>query len=460
MAVEYHDWLRERRASAEAVGIHGAKLPPNLFPHQDRLVRWALSRGRAAIFADTGLGKTAMQVSWADAVCASSGGRVLILAPLAVAQQTVDEAAKFGVDVVYAREDSGSRIVITNYEMMDRFNPRDFVGVALDESSILKSFTGKTRNALIDSFADTTYRLACTATPSPNDHTELGNHSEFLGIKTRVEMLAEYFVHDGGSTQDWRIKGHARDSFWDWVCSWGAVVSKPSDLGFADDGYDLPPVSHETIDIDVDHEASRTDGLFADDVRTLNDQRRLRRETMGQRVSRIAEHVESHDRPAIIWCTLNAESDALRRAIEDAEEVQGSDSPEDKARKLLGFARGEIRVLVTKPSIAGFGMNWQHCRDVYFTGPSHSYEQTYQAIRRCWRFGQTGAVTVRTCVAETERAVVANMARKVERADDMKTAMSAAMERAKHIVLGETSEREWNDYDAQTKMEVPGWLRL
>jgi len=454
----YREFIRARGASQVAEGIDASALNPALFAHQRALVEWALRRGRAAIFADTGLGKTIMQCEWARVVQQHTDGNVLIVAPLAVADQTVREAARFGIPVTYSRTgEMATPITITNYDMLEAFDGVPMAGVVLDESSILKSFNGATRNQLIERFAATRFRLACTATPAPNDHVELGNHSEFLGIKSRVEMLAEYFAHDGGSTQDWRLKGHARDTFWRWVCEWGAVVTRPSDLGFADDGFALPALLMEAMVIDVDHIASRTDGLFADDAVTLNDQRKVRRDTMVERVSTIAEHINAHDRPALVWCDLNDESAMLRAAIPDAVEVKGADTHDHKRDALLGFAEGRYRVLITKPSIAGFGMNWQHCRDMYFTGPSHSYEQTYQAIRRCWRFGQTQPVTVRTCVAESERAIVANMRRKEDGNHEMQASMVAAMREMKDVIV-KRAKREWNNYTPNTKMRIPTWI--
>ncbi len=457
-AMNYHEWLARREQTQPVESITGAALNSHLFPHQQRLVEWALSRGRSAIFADTGLGKTLMQTAWADVV--ANHGRVLILAPLAVAEQTVRESRRFGIECVYRREDHGDRITVANYEMLGRFDPSDFVGVVLDESSILKSFDGSTRTAIIEAFSSTRFRLACTATPAPNDYTELGNHAEFLGVQSRVEMLSEYFVHDGGSTQDWRLKGHAREAFWRWVCSWAAVIRKPSDLGYSDEGFRLPPLIQEEIEIPVDHSDAWNAGqLFACDARTLSDQRGMRKATMDARVAAIRERIASEpNEPAIVWCELNAESEALAKAIPGAVEVVGSDSSEDKAKALLGFADGSVRVLVTKPSIAGFGMNWQHCARVYFVGVSHSYEQTYQAIRRCWRFGQTRPVIVRTCVADTEYDIVENVKRKHLEAEEMGRQMIEQVSKASYAT-GLGARRQWNNYNPTKKIEVPSWIK-
>lgn len=454
-SVSYESWLESKFPTASFDGIVDVNIPDALYPHQRDLVRWALAKGRAAIFADTGLGKTAMQLEWSRHV--AKRGRVLILAPLAVAHQTVEEGKRFGVEVVYVREDVDAPIVITNYEMLNRFDPASFAGVVLDESSILKAFAGATRNAIIEAFANTPYRLACTATPAPNDFTELGNHSEFLGVKSRAEMLAEYFVHDGGSTQDWRLKGHAVKAFWRWVSSWGLVVRKPSDLGHSDAGFDLPVLRmHEHV-LPVSHQESWASGsLFAEPAISLSDQRSVRRSTMAQRVATAAELAGGHQ-PVLIWCELNDEGDALENVIDDAVQVKGSDSPDTKDERLSGFANGRYRVLVTKPSIAGFGLNWQHCATMIFVGASHSYEQTYQAIRRCWRFGQTRPVDVHIIHAETESAVIDNYRRKEIEAGRMAKDMTAHV--AEFVrAAGSASMREWNDYIPESGIEVPQWL--
>lgn len=453
----YDEWIRGKSRHNAAEGIRAAELSKHLFPHQRDLVSWALRRGRAAIFADTGLGKTAMQMEWARIV--SERGRVIVLAPLAVAQQTVAEGRRFGVNCAYLREDDGkTQIVVANYEMLSKFDVASFAGVVLDESSILKAFDGKLRTLIIESFAATPFRLACTATPAPNDFTELGNHSEFLGVKSRVEMLAEYFVHDGGSTQDWRIKGHAIGPFWDWVATWGAIVKLPSDLGHDDGNFALPPLEmHEHV-LPVDHsDAQKVGRLFLDDVASLSDARATRRATMDSRVARAAEIASGAD-PVLIWCELNDEADAVERAIPGSVQVAGSDDPDTKADRLLGFAEGRYRVLITKPKIAGFGMNWQHCANMIFLGASYSYEQTYQSIRRCWRFGQTRKVDVHVLRAENETAVIANYRRKEADAARLAAEMTMRVSDAvRREVLGQESRR-WNPYEPQVEMTIPGWF--
>jgi superfamily II DNA or RNA helicase len=458
MTEEYEAWIAGRSDVRTFVGIDHGPIGDHLFGHQRDLVAWALRRGRAAIFADTGLGKTAMQVEWARHIVAS-GGRVLILAPLAVAEQTVREAARFGVAAAYRRRDEGDAVTVANYEMLEHFDPSAFAGVVLDESSILKSYTGSTRTAIIEAFRDTPYRLACTATPAPNDFTELGNHAEFLGVKSRVEMLAEYFVHDGGSTQDWRVKGHAVVPFWRWVASWGAVIRMPSDLGYSDDGFTLPPLRmHEHV-VRMGHEDAHAAGLlFAAQAVSLQDQRAVRRGTTDTRAQIVAEVAGAHDGSVIVWCELNAEADAVTAAIPGAVQVAGADSIERKVDVLTRFAAGDVRVLVTKPSIAGFGMNWQHCHKMIFAGVSHSYEQTYQAIRRCWRFGQRSPVDVHMVRADTEQAVVENYRRKEADAARMSAEMSAHV---REVVVANVrgGGREWNPYNPSKPAEIPSWLR-
>jgi superfamily II DNA or RNA helicase len=457
MRVDYDSWIASKIEPMRAQGLDASEIAPGdyLFPFARDLVAWALRRSCAAIFADTGLGKTRMQLDWARHV--SRHGRVLILTPLAVAQQTVREARACGIDAEYRRQDDGSRIVVTNYDILDRFDPSRFHGIVLDESSILKSYDGATRTALIGAFSATPFRLACTATPAPNDHTELGNHSEFLGIKTRTEMLSEYFVHDGGSTQNWRLKGHAVAAFWRWVAGWGAIVRRPSDLGYPNDGFALPPLRmHERV-LRVDHtEAWRSGALFATESMTLAEQRAVRRATLDRRVEAAAE-LAAGDEPALVWCELNDEGDAIERAISGAVQVRGSDAPDDKEDRLLGFADGRYRVLVTKPSIAGFGMNWQHCARQIFVGASHSYEQTYQAIRRCWRFGQRRPVDVFVIRAETDSAITANYRRKEADAARLADETAIHVLEAVRASVG-AARREWNDYCPTAPMVIPSWL--
>lgn len=422
----YEDFIATKAVIAESCGFAATNVNPMLYDFQRDIVRWACRKGRACIFADCGMGKTPMQLEWARQVCDNVGdGTVLIVAPLAVSAQTVREGRKFGVPV--NRCQSGADVTggvnITNYERLHLFVDVEFDGVVLDESSILKSYSGKVRNQIISTFATVPYKLACTATPSPNDYMELGNHAEFVGTMTRTEMLAMFFTHDGGNTSKWRIKGHAVDAFWDWVSTWAVTVTSPRDLGYDVGGFELPPLNVNTVV--VESKSTSDDGrLFAVEALTLTEQRKARRSTMELKADRIAQRVNSDDSQWLVWCDLNAESEYLADSIPDAVEVRGSDSDEHKERAMMGFADGSVRVLVTKPSIAGFGMNWQGCHQMAFCGLSHSYEQFYQAVRRCWRYGQTLPVTVEVVVSDQETAIVANVLRKSDANDEMQRQMT------------------------------------
>lgn len=456
--MKYTEWIKKKSAVPPRMGltVDPADIGSHLFPFQRDLTQWALKKGRAALFADTGLGKTVMQVEWARHVLKQ--GRVLIFTPLAVAQQTVAEAARFGVTLAYLPEDDGSFFGVSNYDRIHKFDPAQFAGVVLDESSILKNMDGKTRNLLIEMFAETPFKLCCSATPAPNDFTELGNHSEFLGAKSRLEMLSEYFVHDGGSTADWRLKGHAVSAFWEWIASWGAFVKRPSDLGYSDEGFNLPPLNVTTRMVEVDHDdAAKMGRLFADNVRTLNEGRQTRRATMSKRIDEAVELTRGSE-PALVWCELNDEADAVTDAIDGAVQVAGSDDPEVKIERLLGFAQGKYRVLVTKAKIAGAGLNLQRCSRMVFMGVSHSYEQMYQSIRRCWRFGQTKPVDVTIIMAETEGGILENYRRKEAEAEKLSAEMTARIaDYVRRDVRGMNPKR-WNEYNPKKSMEIPKWL--
>ena len=395
-----------------------------LFDFQRDIVAWALRKGRAALFCDCGMGKTPMQLEWAKHV----PGKVLILAPLAVSQQTVREGKKFGIEVRYVRQMTSdcAKIHITNYEMLEHFEPSQYGAVVLDESSILKSYDGTFRTQIIEAFRATPFRLACTATPAPNDYMELGNHAEFLGALTRTEMLSTFFVHDGGDTSQWRVKRHAQKDFWRWVCSWAVMMRKPSDLGYQDGDFILPELRIHDIVLDV---AKATGGrLFAMPAITLGERRSARSATVGERAQEAARIVATKpNEPWLIWCNLNLESEAAVKLIPTGFEVRGSDPREEKEKRLLEFSSGLVRVLVTKPTIAGFGMNWQHCPNVIFLGLSDSYEQFYQAIRRCWRFGQKKPVDCYIVTSSQEGAVTENIKRKEKDAAKMAEEMVSNM---------------------------------
>ncbi len=458
--MSYADYVQRKLSRVPPTGIVGeVSIPTSLFPHQRALTAWAVKRGRAAIFADTGLGKSRMQIAWADAVRRETRQPVLILAPLAVAQQTVSEAAELGLTIAHCRDQAEVRdsyIVVTNYDRLHRFDPSHFGGVVLDESSCIKHHDTKTLRTLLTAFRDTPFKLCATATPAPNDWTELGTHAEFLGICTRQEMLAEFFTHDGGDTSVWRLKGHARSIFWRWVCSWGALVRRPSDLGFDDSAYLLPPLHlHEhTVETDMP-----TNGmLFASEAQSLSERREARRMSIADRVADCASIVNADSQPWIVWCDLNAEGDALRQAIPDAVEIRGSDDADEKERRLADFAAGRIRVLVTKPSIAGFGLNWQHCARMAFVGVTDSFESYYQAVRRCWRFGQRRDVHVHVFASSAEGAVVANLKRKERDALAMAESLS---KETRDAVMAEVTglKRMTNTYDATRRVVVPSFLK-
>lgn len=427
----YADFLAAKRARAphDGVSIDPSDLHPSLFPHQREAVRWAAERGRAGIFLDTGLGKTRIQVAWLDAMTPAGPNGLpagLIICPLSIAQQTIAEAAELGVSIDYVRsmDEVGSPLAsglyITNYEMQSGFDPFHFQAVVLDESSILKNHTGPTRTALIERWGTVPYRLACTATPAPNDHTELANHAEFLGAMRRVDMLAAYFVHD--SMTGWRLKGHAAEPMFRWMSSWALAARKPSDItGNPEDDrpYELPPLRiHAEI---VEHHGDVPDGqLFATGLGGVQGRARVRQDTLDDRVDAALDLVAFDGQQWIAWCGLNDEADKLTRALgDDAANLHGSLPLERKVEIIESFKAGEIRVLVTKPSLAGMGLNFQNASRQVFVGLGDSYEAYYQSIRRSWRFGQTSPVDVHIVVSDLEAEIVANVRRKEQASDQM-----------------------------------------
>jgi superfamily II DNA or RNA helicase len=458
--MSYDDFVATKLVHVAPTGIARVpKLGDHLFPFQKDLVTWALRRGRAAIFADTGLGKTRMQIEWARRVSKHCEGPVLILAPLAVAPQTAREGAAMSVEVRVCREleDVGAGINVTNYDRLHKFDPSKFCGIVLDESSIIKHQNSKTFAALTEAFGATPFRLCATATPSPNDYTELGTHAEFLGMCTRAEMLAEFFCHDGGETQVWRLKGHARKAFWRWVSSWGALLRKPFDLGYADDGYALPPlnVHHHTLDADAET-VKKSGYLFAQEATDLMARRQARRASLSARVQRCADLVNADREPWVVWCDLNDESDELAAGIPDAVEIRGSLDVDEKERRIVDFGEGRTRVLVSKASMTGFGLNWQHCARMAFVGVTDSWEAYYQAVRRCYRFGQTRAVDVHIFASEIEGSVVKNLQRKEADARRMAEELSAETRDAFRAEIG-GSVRTVNAY-APGAVRMPAWL--
>lgn len=450
--MNYEEFLNNKRFVLESSGfdIDTSELNSKLFQYEKDVVRWALKKGKACIFSDCGTGKTAMQLEWAQKVHEHTGGMILILAPLAVAEQTKREGEKFGIDVKVCEEqnDCVNGINITNYEKLDRFVANKFVGVVLDESSILKSYSGKVRTSIINNFHEVPYKLACTATPAPNDYMELGNHSEFCGVMTRAEMLSMFFVHDGGQTSKWRLKGHAQDVFWQWLATFSVFIDNPKNIGYDMEGFDLPELNVTEIVVDGDTPISET--------LTLSERRQARKDSLELRCEKAAELVNSSDKQWLVWCDLNDESSRLHELINKSVEVKGSDKPEYKGNAMLSFSDGKIKSLVTKPSIAGFGMNWQNCHNMIFTGLSDSYEQFYQAVRRCWRFGQEHPVNVYIIISAREGCVKENIERK--QADFLKM-QKEMTELTKEITKKELRStcRISTPYEPKQIMRLPEW---
>lgn len=430
----YAEFLASKAPRAVERGIDVASLAPHLFPFQRHCVEFLLRVGSGGLFLDTGLGKTACELEWCEHARNETNGSALILTPLAVAKQIEREAHRFGYDARVIRDQSEARdgINICNYDRLHLIDPQAFGAVALDESSILKNFTGKTTRALIDAFAGHRFRLSATATPAPNDHMELGQHAEFCGIMASNEMLSRFFINDTSTaSQSWRLKRHGIDAFWDWMASWCRLAQMPSDLGGSDDGYILEPIRV------IRHRAAEsapkvTGGLFGDEVVSATNLHAVKRATAENRAKIAADLVMSDDEPWVIWCDTDYEADALLAALDGAPsvgEVRGSQSPERKESTLEAFVDGSLRVLISKPSVTGFGLNWQHCARTVFVGRSFSYEAWYQAVRRFWRFGQTREVQVHLVVAEGEDSIARVIDRKADDHAGMKAAMRAAMAR-------------------------------
>jgi hypothetical protein len=454
--MNYADFIARKTQGGADSGFEPVWLPNFLFDFQRELVEWAVRKGRAAIFADCGLGKTPMGLVWASNVARKTGRPVLYLTPLAVAAQTVREAQKFGIDAVQSKDGaSAGHIIVSNYERLHHFNADDFAGVVCDESSILKSFAGQRRGEITAFMRKVPYRLLQTATAAPNDYIELGTSSEALGYLGHMDMLNRFFKNDlnnsaqgrmRGEVIKWRLKGHAETPFWQWVCSWARAVRRPSDLGFDDTRFVLPKL-HENEHL-VQAQSLPDGMLFALPAVGLKEQREERRRTVEERCAMVAELVNSTGQPALVWCHLNDEGDALENLIPDAVQVSGSDSDDRKEERLEAFAEGRARVLITKPKIGAWGLNFQHCNHVTFF-PSHSFEQYYQAVRRCWRFGQKRPVTVDIVTTEGERGVMRNLQRKAEQADAMFSRLVLEMNSARGI-------ERINEHT--NRMMVPSWV--
>jgi hypothetical protein len=449
----YKAFLERKAQNQNAWPAGDTKLPGFLFDFQRVLVEWALLRGKSGIFADCGLGKTPMQLAWADSIVQRTNRPVLILTPLAVGSQTLREGAKFGIDCHRATNATPKGIVVANYERLHHFNPTDFAGIVCDESSILKSFDGIRKAQIVEFLRQIPQRLLCTATAAPNDYIELGNSAEALGEMGYMDMLTRFFINDQRTnapnrlwqSKGWRFKGHAEQPFWKWVCTWARAMRRPSDLGFSDDRFMLPALEvKETV---VAASAPREGMLFDIPAVGWQEEKEARRRTIPERCAAAAALVDTKE-PAVIWCHLNDEADLLAKLIPGAKQVSGADSDESKEAKFDAFRTGELRVLITKPKIGAWGLNWQHCAHVvYFI--SHSYESYYQAIRRCWRFGQSNPVTVDLIRTDSESRIAENLQRKEAAADRMFNDLISNMMGAMPVI-------STNGY--HQSLEVPTWM--
>jgi DNA modification methylase len=430
MKTDYDTFIQSKTRRATQRGFDPLPIITPLFDWQAHVVKWAVKNGCSALFEDCGLGKTIQQLEWASQVHRYTGSSVLILTPLAVAHQTAKEAQRFGLNAQVANDESditSAGIWITNYEKLEKFDCSQFAGVVLDESSILKNFTGKMRRLLTDTFAETPYRLCCTATPSPNDYTEFGQHADFLGVCSPAQMLATFFINDTFNTGDWRLKKHAENEFWAWVASWAACISKPSDIGYCDDGYNLPSLNLQNLTVHVDQTVNPAEGeLFRNATMSATTMHQEMRMTSSDRVAEVANLVNNSTECWIVWCNTNDESEKLAKAIPDAIEIKGSDNSKKKEQAADDFVTGKLRVLISKSGIFGYGMNWQHCSNVAFVGLSYSFEDFYQALRRSYRFGQKKEVNAYIVTASTEHRVIKSINKKIEQHKNMQEKMKIA----------------------------------
>jgi hypothetical protein len=456
--MQYDDFIDKKKLTFNDVGFEPKEISKKLYPFQADITRWALRKGRACLFEFCGAGKTFQQLEWARQVLLKTKSPILIVAPLAVAEQTKLEGVKLDVpvNICKSQDDIKKGVNITNYERLHKFHAPDFSGVVLDESGILKAFSGTTRNQIIDMFAKTPYKLACTATPSPNDYMELGNHAEFLGVMTYAEMLSMFFVNDGFEVRKWRLKRHAEEQkFWKWMCSWSVMLSHPRDLGYEQVGFDLPDLQYfeHKVPSVIDRPHS---GFFTFEANTLDERRQVRKESIEVRCQKVADLVNATNDQWVIWCGLNRESELLTELIKDSVEVIGSQDYDKRLENIMAFTSGKVKRLITKPSIAGFGMNWQHCHKQAFVGLSDSWEELYQAIRRIWRYGQKYPVEVHIIIEEREGAVLKNIKRKDAQAQHMMKNMilhtqDLTVQEVKHTRRGN------NNYNL-IEMETPKWM--
>lgn len=452
---EYRQFIASRADQAVLSGMAPRHIAEAAKIHQRAVIDFSLRAGKSAAFLDTGLGKSFIELEFARQAAEETGKPSLILTPLAVAGQMVREGEKFGIEARYIREQSevGAGVMVANYERLGKLDPSAFGAVILDESSILKSFAGRTRNALMDAFSGCAFKLAATATPSPNDHTELGNHAEFLGVMRQQEMLSKWFINDTATaSQNWRLKGHAVDDFWRWVASWARCATLPSDLGGDDDGYILPEIDRHIHHVEADRSEDAGGLLFRIPEMSATSFHQEKRLTLDARCA-LAAQLADHDRPVTVWCETNEESALLTKLIPEAVEISGPMTPDEKERRLLAFADGECRVIVTKPKLAGFGVNWQHCAHAVFASISFSYEQHYQAVRRSHRFGQRERVRNDIVIADTERSIWDAVNLKGNKHDEMKQRMADAMRQAQ----SEAQTRVV--YDRPLDLAFPEWIR-
>lgn len=456
--MEYIDFLRNKQVRTLPTGIQIPEnnINSNAFEWQRHCISWALGRGKAALFEDCGLGKTLQQLVWADEIQRAINKPVIILSPLTVAAQTRAEGIKFDINVNICENqaDIKNGINITNYEKLEKFDSKSFGGVVLDESSILKSYMGKTKRMIIDKFKDCEYRLACTATPAPNDLMELLNHAEFLGIMRSNEALSIWFIADQSQSGKYRLKKHAEKDFWQWVSSWAVCISKPSDIGYSDDGYILPEL-HEN---DVIVNSSTVETEFTDIARKVDvsatGYHKERHRTLDARCLKTAEFANDKDNQYVVWCGMNDEADKLKKLIPDAVEIRGSDKAEKKEQAAMSFINGDIRVLISKPSIFGYGLNFQNCHNSIFCGMDYSFENYYQAVRRFYRFGQKHEVNIQRVLGDTEKSILDSINRKASIKEQMQSSMADAVR--------EYQIKELNTYHldlSQKNYNMPSWLK-
>lgn len=449
---QYYKFLEHKKQEIKDSGfrVDEKDMNPILFPFQRYCVSNALRKGRYALFEDCGLGKTIQQMEWATHIVNHTDKPVLIIAPLAVVGQTINEGEKFGYEITELEGSPTKGIYVTNYDNIRNVVAKDYSGVVLDESSILKNFDGETKKMIIDLFSDTPYKLACTATPSPNDVMELCNHAEFLNVMSRSEMLAMYFIHDGGNTSSWRLKGHCEQMFWDFVSEWAVMLCKPSDIGFSDDGYVLPAMN--LIETHIETEKRDNGKLFNDTSVNATDYNKELRATIDERLNKVAEIVNASNENWIIWIKQDDEGDMLRNLIPDAVEVRGSESPSAKREKLIGFAKDKYRVLITKLKIAQFGLNYQNCHNQIYASLDFSFESTYQGIRRSWRFGQEHEVNVYLICTDTMANVRETIVKKQCQFENMQKSMTAATNRN----IG--TKKKVKSIKAGTVMRLPSFI--